>query len=116
MKELDYQETQAALSLRKSIDQGDIPIFKNSVLKALSDSTRQGIIVILGKYQTLCVNDLAAWFNVSRPTVSHHLNILKEAKMVHSKKFGKETYYYLNISYMKRSVKNLSNIINSLGN
>ena len=37
MKELDYQETQAALSLRKSIDQGDIPIFKNSVLKALSD-------------------------------------------------------------------------------
>lgn len=99
---------------RKTIDQSDIYLFKTVVLRALSDETRQGIIVLLGRYGSLCVNDLAAYFNVSRPTVSHHLNVLKTARMIESKKSGKEIFYSLNLRYIRRTVNNLTRIVQSI--
>lgn len=99
---------------RKTIDKSDIYLFKTIVLRALSDETRQGIIVLLGRYGSLCVNDLAAYFNVSRPTVSHHLNVLKTARMIESKKSGKEIFYSLNLRYIRRTVNNLTKIVQSI--
>ncbi|MCB1146750.1 MAG: metalloregulator ArsR/SmtB family transcription factor [Leptospiraceae bacterium] len=84
------------------------------MLRALSDETRQGIIILLGKHKSLCVNDLAAYFNVSRPTVSHHLSVLREAKMILGKKSGKEIYYSLNLRYIRRTMKNLLRLVDTL--
>ncbi|GJQ53399.1 MAG: hypothetical protein HKUEN02_22460 [Anaerolineaceae bacterium] len=100
---------------RKSISTENIYLFKTQVLRALSDETRQGIIVLLGKHGSLCVNDLAAFFNVGRPTVSHHLQVLKEAKVVKSEKTGKEVYYSLNLRNIRRSLKSLDKVLNSIG-
>ena len=99
---------------KRSIDRSDINVFRTPVLRALSDETRQGIIILLGKHKSLCVNDLAAYFNVSRPTVSHHLSVLREAKMILGKKSGKEIYYSLNLRYIRRTMKNLLRLVDTL--
>ncbi|RME88494.1 MAG: ArsR family transcriptional regulator [Candidatus Hydrogenedentota bacterium] len=108
------QAGQLKLNRKKTIYPEDIHLFRTSVLRALSDETRQGIIVLLGQHKTLCVNDIAAYFNLARPTISHHLNVLKEAKIVEAKKQGKEMHYSLHVRFLKRSVKNLLKIVESI--
>jgi ArsR family transcriptional regulator len=63
--------------------------------KALCDSTRQKIMEML-REQEMCVGDIADAFHLSQPTISHHLNILKSADVVRSRKDGKQVYYSLN--------------------
>lgn len=99
---------------RKSVSAENIYLFKTEVLRALSDETRQGIIVLLGKHGSLCVNDLAAFFNVGRPTVSHHLHVLREAKVVRSEKQGKEVHYSLNLRNIRRSIRSLDKVLASI--
>ena len=64
--------------------------------KALSDETRQHILEILQKEGEKCVNDLVELFNVSQPTISHHLNFLKQANLVVSRREGKQIFYRAN--------------------
>jgi ArsR family transcriptional regulator len=64
--------------------------------KALGDETRQRILEILQAEGEKCVNDLVEIFNVSQPTISHHLNFLKQANLVISRREGKQIYYRLN--------------------
>jgi len=99
---------------RKTVSAENIYLFKTEVLRALSDETRQGIIVLLGKHGSLCVSDLAAYFNVGRPTVSHHLHVLKEAKVVRVEKQGKEMHYSLNLRNIRRSIKSLDRVLDSI--
>jgi len=61
--------------------------------KALGDETRQQILDILINEGEKCVSDLVDQFNVSQPTISHHLNFLKQADLVTSRKEGKQIYY-----------------------
>jgi ArsR family transcriptional regulator len=63
--------------------------------KALCDSTRQKISEMLREGE-MCVGDIADAFHLSQPTISHHLNILKGANVVKSRKEGKQVYYSLN--------------------
>jgi DNA-binding transcriptional ArsR family regulator len=63
--------------------------------KALCDDTRQKIMEML-REQEMCVGDIADAFRLSQPTISHHLNILKSANVVKSRKEGKQVYYSLN--------------------
>ena len=63
--------------------------------KALADETRQRIMERLCCGE-LCVSDLVAELgNVSQPTVSHHLQILKVAGLVSTRREGKQIYYTL---------------------
>jgi DNA-binding transcriptional ArsR family regulator len=63
--------------------------------KALADETRQRIMARLC-CRELCVGDLVAELgNVSQPTVSHHLQILKAAGLVDTRRDGKQIYYTL---------------------
>lgn len=105
---------QGTILRRKTVSPENIYLFKTEVLRALSDETRQGIIVLLGKHGSLCVNDLAAYFNVGRPTVSHHLHVLREAKVVKSEKLGKEMHYSLNLRNIRRSIKSLDKVLDSI--
>lgn len=64
--------------------------------KALGDETRQRILQILQAEGEKCVSDLVELFNVSQPTISHHLNFLKQATLVTSRREGKQIYYKSN--------------------
>ncbi len=63
--------------------------------KAIADETRQQIMQLCC-CQELSVNEIVEQTNVSQPTVSHHLAILREADLVVARSEGKQTYYMLN--------------------
>lgn len=64
--------------------------------KAMADETRQRVMRLLC-CRWLCVGDIVAELNnVSQPTVSHHLGILREAGLVHMRREGKQVFYSLN--------------------
>ncbi len=63
--------------------------------KALADSTRQKIMSICC-CKWLSVNEIVEKLDVTQPTVSHHLAILREAGLVKVREEGKQTYYTLN--------------------
>lgn len=65
-------------------------------IRALSDETRIEILNILRNGE-MNVNDIAEKCIVSRPTISHHLQIMKRAGILNSVKDGKEIYYSLNM-------------------
>jgi DNA-binding transcriptional ArsR family regulator len=61
--------------------------------KALGDETRQRILEVLLSQGEMCVGDLVNTFNLSQPTISHHLTLLKNAKLVTSRRDGKQVFY-----------------------
>ena len=63
--------------------------------KAIADETRQKIMGLCCCCE-LSVNEIVEQTNVSQPTVSHHLAILREAGLVDVRHEGKQTYYTLN--------------------
>ena len=63
--------------------------------KALADDTRQRILVMLTD-EELCVGDIVEAFDISQPTISHHLNVLKQFGLVTSRKEGKQVFYTVN--------------------
>lgn len=68
------------------------------VLTAIGDETRQLIILSLSKgtYPGMRVGEITRRTNLSRPAVSHHLKILKEAKIVNMVKQGTMNFYHIN--------------------
>ena len=63
--------------------------------KALADPTRIGIVNRLACADELCVCDLTDAFELSQPTISHHLKVLREAGLVESSRRGTWAYYRL---------------------
>ncbi|HYI75050.1 MAG TPA: metalloregulator ArsR/SmtB family transcription factor [Gaiellaceae bacterium] len=63
--------------------------------KALSDPTRVAIVSRLASGDPCCVCDLTDAFDLSQPTVSHHLRILRDAGLVDSERRGTFAYYWL---------------------
>ncbi len=63
--------------------------------KALADETRQKIMKICC-CNWLSVSEIVDQLNVTQPTVSHHLSILREANLVEVREEGKQTFYKLN--------------------
>lgn len=63
--------------------------------KALSDETRQKIMALCC-CEKISVNDIVEELNVTQPTVSHHLKILKNTGLVMSERQGKQIFYTLN--------------------
>ena len=63
--------------------------------KALADDTRQKILQMLLEGEK-CVSDIVDAFSMSQPTISHHLNILKQFGLVASRKDGKQVFYSIN--------------------
>lgn len=66
------------------------------VLKALADPTRLQMVAILRDAKaSVCICDLTATFDLSQPTISHHMARLRSAGLVESDKGGKWCYYRL---------------------
>jgi ArsR family transcriptional regulator len=63
--------------------------------KALADPTRVAIVNRLAACDECCVCDLNAAFDLSQPTISHHLKLLRDAGLVTSTRRGTWAYYRL---------------------
>lgn len=76
----------------------------NSVFKALNDPTRRDILELLQE-KDMTAGEIAGEFNISWPSVSHHLDLLKQAKLVTAQKEGQYVYYSLNTTVVDEILK-----------
>ncbi len=67
----------------------------NESFKALADPTRRRIIHLL-KEKDMTAGEIADHFDISKPSISHHLNLLKQANIVLDQRHGQFIYYSLN--------------------
>lgn len=67
------------------------------MFKALSDPVRLRLLSLIASYEggEACVCDLTGPFDVSQPTISHHLKVLREAGLVDSERRGTWVYYWV---------------------
>lgn len=63
--------------------------------KALSDATRQEILTILREHEMSVTEICEAFENISQPTISHHLQILRNCELVDTRKEGRLIYYFI---------------------
>lgn len=75
----------------------------NMAFKALSDPTRREILHILQEGD-LSAGEIADHFDMSKPSISHHLNILKQAELVQDLRKGQNIYYSLNTTVFQELV------------
>ena len=64
------------------------------LFKVFGDSTRIRILYVLFESE-MCVCDIAALLNMSQSAISHQLRVLKQARLVRSRREGKTVYYFL---------------------
>jgi DNA-binding transcriptional ArsR family regulator len=67
----------------------------NDAFKALADPTRREILRLL-RHGEMSAGDLADHFDLTKPSVSHHLNVLKQTGLIDSRREGPSIYYALN--------------------
>jgi len=73
---------------------------RRDIFQAISDPTRRAILVLLTS-QTMTAGAIAEKFDVARPTISKHIQILNECDLVEASQQGREIYYELKIEKMK---------------
>jgi len=76
----------------------------NILFKALNDATRREILEML-KEKDLTAGEIADHFHITKPSISHHLDLLKQAGLVEAVKQGQFIYYSLNTSVVDEIVK-----------
>ena len=81
----------------------------NIIFKALNDATRREILDLL-KEKNLTAGEIANQFNISKPSISHHLDLLRQAGLVVSVKEGQYIYYSINTTVMDEVVKWIINL------
>lgn len=75
----------------------------NNLFKALNDATRRAILELL-KEDDLTAGEIAEQFDISKPSISHHLDILKRAELVSSVRKGQFIYYSLNMTVFEEVI------------
>ncbi|TDW97533.1 autorepressor SdpR family transcription factor [Dinghuibacter silviterrae] len=71
----------------------------NQLFKALNDPTRRAILDLL-KDKDLTAGQIAEQFDISWPSISHHLDLLKRTGLVTAQKEGQFVYYSINTTVM----------------
>ena len=72
----------------------------NEAFKALADPTRREILALLRKGERTA-GDLAEKFDMTKPSMSHHFMVLKEADLVASRREGQQIWYSLNTTVVE---------------
>src|SRR5215475_1673005 len=72
----------------------------NNAFKALADPTRREILRLLRKGE-MTAGDLAERFDMTKPTMSHHFAVLKEADLLTSRRDGQTIWYALNTTVVQ---------------
>lgn len=76
----------------------------NDVFKALADPTRRKILELLSE-KDRSAGEIADYFQISKPSISHHLSILKSAGLVTDERQGQNIIYTLNTTVFQDVVK-----------
>lgn len=76
----------------------------NDVFKALADPTRRKILELLS-VRDMNAGEIADYFNISKPSISHHLSILKNAELIIDTRLGQNIMYSLNTTVFQDMVK-----------
>lgn len=74
------------------------------IFKALQDPIRRKILLML-RQKDMTAGDIAHHFDISKPSISHHLNVLKQANMVLDQRQGQYIFYSLNTSVFEDVVR-----------
>jgi ArsR family transcriptional regulator, repressor of sdpIR and other operons len=72
----------------------------NEVFKALSDPTRREILRLLGRGE-MTAGKLAERFDMTKPSMSHHFSVLKQADLVTTRREGQQIFYSLNTTVLE---------------
>jgi DNA-binding transcriptional ArsR family regulator len=83
----------------------------NLMFKALSDPTRREIIMML-RNGDMNAGEIAEKFNISKPSISHHLNMLKQAALVLDERKGQNISYSLNTTVFQEVINWFLNAAN----
>lgn len=75
----------------------------SSVFKALSDPTRRRVLHML-RQGPMSAGEISDRFDVSKPTMSAHFAVLKEADLIHAEKAGKSILYHLKLSVLEEAL------------
>lgn len=78
------------------------------ILHAVGEPMRLQIIMLLCKHERLNVSEIASRFYVTRPAISHHLKVMRNAGVVFCEKTGQEIYYWLNKTHLTESLRKLA--------
>ena len=74
----------------------------NNVFKAIADPTRREILHLLrAANEEMNAGDLASHFDMTKPTMSHHFAVLKEAELITSRRQGQTIWYALNTTVLQ---------------
>ena len=76
----------------------------NIIFKALNDPIRRDILEVL-KERDMSAGDIADRFKIGKPTISHHLDLLRQANLVTSEKNGQFIIYTLNTTVLDEIMK-----------
>ena len=76
----------------------------NIIFKALNDPTRREILELL-QQRDMTAGEIVDQFNISGPSISHHLDLLKQAGLVLADKQGQYIYYSLNTTVVDEIMK-----------
>lgn len=79
----------------------------SSVFKALADPTRRQVLALL-RERPLSAGELAGQFDVSKPTMSAHFTVLREAGLIDASKHGKSIVYRLRMSVLEEALMGLA--------
>lgn len=79
----------------------------SAIFAALGDEHRQRILLTFEAGERLTAGQLAEVSTLARPTVSHHLKILREAGVLEHEKQGKEIYFWINKAFMTTSLQSV---------
>lgn len=80
----------------------------NRVYQAIAHPVRRQILVLL-RERDMTAGELAEHFDVSKPTLSGHFAVLREAGLVHSDRNGNSIRYHLNVSVLEEALLTLFN-------
>jgi DNA-binding transcriptional ArsR family regulator len=72
----------------------------NEVFKALADPTRREILRLLGQGEQ-SAGQLAERFDMTKPSMSHHFSVLKQADLIRSRREGQQILYSLNTTVIE---------------
>lgn len=75
----------------------------NDIFKALSDPTRRQILKLL-QNGDMSAGEIAECFDISKPSISHHLNILKQGNLVQDVRKGQNIYYSINTTVFQELI------------
>lgn len=78
----------------------------NEVFKAIADPTRREILSLL-RQRPMTAGEIAERFDLSKPSISHHLNQLKEADLIFGERAGTSITYHLNLTVFEELVTSL---------